>query len=161
MPSDAVPGASVWDFLLFSYTTKVVNLGNVAESLETGDLPIVPADIRATSNYAIMRSAIHKFNLRIFRWTPTLGSGWALGYRLIRVNTAGFLTQAALASVAAGLFYVPPFFLSRVVAYLEADPERKDMRWGLFYTAALFGSSVFLYICACHRCSCQSYQVLC
>ncbi|KAF8888602.1 hypothetical protein BD779DRAFT_451345 [Infundibulicybe gibba] len=35
--------ASPWDTLLFSYTTKVVWLGNLASGLEIGDLPVAPA----------------------------------------------------------------------------------------------------------------------
>lgn len=34
-------GASPWDYIFFSYSTKVVMLGNTAESLEIADLPIV------------------------------------------------------------------------------------------------------------------------
>ncbi|KAJ6566578.1 hypothetical protein B0H19DRAFT_1257781 [Mycena capillaripes] len=41
-------GASPWDILFFSYTTKVVMLGNAAASFEIGDLPILTVDMRAT-----------------------------------------------------------------------------------------------------------------
>lgn len=83
-------GASVWDTLLFSYTTKVVMLGNTAETLNIGDLPIVPADMRATSNYAI--------------------------------------------------------FLQRLVAYLEVDSERTNIRWGWVHVFGLFMANAGTYL---------------
>ncbi|KAI0338006.1 ATP-binding cassette transporter [Trametopsis cervina] len=136
-----VTGASVLDTLLFSYTTKVVMLGNTSESLEIGDLPIVPGNMRATMIYATMRAAMRKWKLRIGSWTPKAGSGWQLGYRLLRNNGAVLALVIALASVSAVLFYTPALFLQRVVAYLEADPERKDRGWGWVYCAGLFFSN--------------------
>ncbi|KAH9932951.1 ATP-binding cassette transporter [Fomitopsis serialis] len=128
-----ITGASVWDTLLFSYTTKVVMLGNTAESLETGDLPIVPADMRATTLFRNMRGALKKYHLRV---RP--GRGWELGYRLLRVNLWNVTTVVVLAMSVAGLFYTPHYFLQRVVRYLEMDPERKDRSWGWAYCCGLF-----------------------
>ena len=133
--------ASVWDTLLFSYTTKVVMLGYTAESLEIGDLPIVPGDMRATYIFATMRSAMRKWKLRVRSWTPKPGSGWQLGWTLICNNLWTFLQLMALASVAAVLFYVPAYFLQHVVAYLEADPGRIDRGWGWLFAAGLFLSN--------------------
>ena len=134
-------GASVWDTLLFSYTTKVVMLGYTSESLEIGDLPILPADMRATYLFATMRAAMKKWKLQIGSWKPKPGSGWQLIYRLIRNNLAPLLLLLSLAAIAAVLFYAPAFFLQRVVAYLEADPERKDRGWGWVFCAGLFFSN--------------------
>lgn len=41
-------GASPWSILFFSYSTKVILLGNTAASLEIGDLPILTVEMRAT-----------------------------------------------------------------------------------------------------------------
>ncbi|KAH9932956.1 multidrug resistance-associated ABC transporter [Fomitopsis serialis] len=131
-------GASVWDTLLFSYTTKVVMLGNTAESLETGDLPIVPADMRATTIFRNMRGAIKQYHLRVRSWRPRPGTGWELGYRLLRVNLWDVTTTVIVAMLVAGLFYTPHYFLQRVVRYLEMDPERKDRSWGWAYCCGLF-----------------------
>ncbi|KAI0806225.1 multidrug resistance-associated ABC transporter [Irpex lacteus] len=139
-----VTGASVWDTLLFSYTTKVVMLGYTSESLEIGDLPIVPASMRATMIYSSMRVAMRKFKLSIGRWTPKAGSGWELGYRLLRNNLGVLTLVISLAAVSAVLFYTPALFLQRVVAYLEADPERKDRSWGWVYCAGLFFSNAIM-----------------
>ncbi|KAI0754233.1 multidrug resistance-associated ABC transporter [Daedaleopsis nitida] len=136
-----ITGASVWDILLFSYTTKVVMLGNTAESLEIGDLPIVAADMRATTIFASMRSAMCRWKLRIGSWRPTAGSGAELAYRLLRVNAWTMTMIIGLASVSATMFYVPAFFLQRVVRYLEVDPLRESRGWGFLFCAGLFFSN--------------------
>lgn len=92
-------GASPWDYIFFSYSTKVVMLGNTAESLEIADLPIVPANMRATVNYYGMKTAIRKFKLRIGSWKPKAGSGWNVGYTLIRYNLWIIVAQFFIAVV--------------------------------------------------------------
>ncbi|KAA1472498.1 multidrug resistance-associated ABC transporter [Dentipellis sp. KUC8613] len=141
-----VTGASVADTLLFSYTTKVVMLGNVAESLDIGDLPIVPGNMRATAIFASMRDTIRTVHFRVRGWRPKPGSGWELAYRLMRVNSGAFILQMALAAVSALIFYAPPFFLQLLVAYLEADPERKHTEWGWVYSIGLFASTASVYL---------------
>ncbi|KAI0717016.1 multidrug resistance-associated ABC transporter [Earliella scabrosa] len=136
-----IVGASVWDVLLFSYTTKVVMLGNTAESLEIGDLPIVAADMRATTIFANMRAAMRRWKLRVGSWRPASGSGIELAYRLLRVNGWTMARIMMLAPVAATMFYVPAFFLQRVVRYLEVDPLRESRGWGFVFCAGLFFSN--------------------
>lgn len=142
----------MWDILLFSYTTKVVMLGNTAESLEIGDLPIVAADMRATALFANMRSAMRRWKLRIGTWRPTPGSGAELAYRILRVNgwTMGMIV--GLAAIAATMFYVPAFFLQRVVHYLEVDPTRESRGWGFLFCAGLFFSNAATQISKFVRC---------
>jgi hypothetical protein len=139
-----VVGASVWDTLLFSYTTKVVMLGNIAESLDIGDLPIVPANMRAPYIYTVMKSALKTVHLRASFAKP--GSGFELGYRLVKVNLGLMTYQITLAAVAACLFYAPAFFLRRLVQYLENDPTRSDRGWGWVYCAGLFFSNAISFI---------------
>lgn len=142
VPSDASP----WDTLLFSYTTKVVWLGNIAESLDIGDLPIVPANIRATYNYARMRRAMRDIRLRIFSWKPTPGNGWNLAYCLLRLNQRVFFAEFLLAAASAVLFYSPPLFLQKLVAFLEADPTRENKGWGWVYVIGLFSTHVIVFL---------------
>ncbi|EPQ52340.1 multidrug resistance-associated ABC transporter [Gloeophyllum trabeum ATCC 11539] len=141
-----VVGASIWDTLLFSYTTKVVMLGNVSESLDIGDLPIVPADMRAVNLFARMRATLRAVKLRIGKWTPKPGSGWELGYRLLRVNAGPLALQISLAAISACLFYAPAYFLRKLVNYLEVDPERQNRGWGFAYCAGLSFVTAILYI---------------
>ncbi|KAF7325781.1 Multidrug resistance-associated ABC transporter protein [Mycena kentingensis (nom. inval.)] len=141
-----VVGCSPWDTLFFSYTTKVVMLGNIAESLEIGDLPIVPGNMRATANYSSMKRAMRTVKLRVWRWKPTPGSGVLLAYRILRLNIWPLLAQFLLAAFAAMLFYAPAFFLRMLLAYLERDPDREDRSWGWVWVFALTGSNVITYL---------------
>ncbi|KAK0452262.1 hypothetical protein EV421DRAFT_888433 [Armillaria borealis] len=126
-----VTGASPWGTLFFSYSTKVIMLGNTATSLEISDLPIVPVGLRATFNYTRMKNAVRTINWKIGSWSPKPGSGWNLGYRLVRLNFMGLFVQFLLASVSACVYYVPPYFLQQLVAYLEVDHERQRYEVGL------------------------------
>lgn len=142
-----VTGGSVWDQLLFSYTTKVVMLGNTAESLDIGDLPIIPGKMRATYLFRCMRSTLSNTRLkRIFLWDIRPGGGWELAYRLACVNRAAFATQMTLASLGAILYYAPPYFLQQLVRYLETDPERHDRSWGWFYSFGMFVGTASIHL---------------
>ncbi|TDL25136.1 multidrug resistance-associated ABC transporter [Rickenella mellea] len=140
-----ITDASVWDVLLFSYTTKVVLLGYRSESLEIADLPIVPGNMRATTIFARMKAASKRVKLR-GRWKPKQGSGWELAYRLMRVNAVVFAVQISLAAVSACIFYAPAFFLRMLVKYLEDDPNREDTRWGWVFCAGLFFINAATYL---------------
>jgi hypothetical protein len=158
-----VTGASIWSRLLFSYTTKVVMLGYTSASLEIGDLPIVPGNMRATYNYLRMRLALRTisfptwFSTLLCRAPPSIGSGWTLVYQLLRLNWAVFAYLVTLASISAGLFYAPAFFLQRLVAFLERDPKRERMEWGWVYVCGLFGvltiSNLGAYLLSPHFCN--------
>lgn len=124
--------ASIASILLFSYTTPVVMLGYTSESLEIRDLPIVPADMRATPIYTIMRATYR--NIKTPAWVrPKPGTGRDLLYKLFKNNKAGFGLQVALAAVSAVLFYLPALFLQRLVAFLEVldkSDGKMDKSWG-------------------------------
>lgn len=141
-----VIGASPWSIFLFSHTTKIVWLGNVASSLEISDLPIVPGNLRATYSYSTMRKAMRTFSLKVGSWKPRPGSGWGLAYKMLRLNIGVFAAQSALAMACGTLFYMPPYFLRRFVSYLEVDKTREDMSWGWVYATGLFGSNVVVYL---------------
>ena len=122
-------------------------LGNTASSLDIGDLPIVPGDMRATAIFQRMRNVIRTTSLkRLMFWKITPGSGWELAYRLLAANKLTFLLQISLAATGAGLYYGPPFFLRKLVAYLEEDPDRQDRSWGWAYSLGLFGSTALIHI---------------
>lgn len=137
-------GASVWSIMLFSYATKVVMLGYSSESLEIGDLPVVPGDMRATYIFATMRAAMRRWTLGIHTWKPPPGSGWEIGYRLIRVNMGALSLMCVLTSMYATLLYVPPYFLQHIVGYLEADPSRSSPGWGWVFCLGMFLSNVIV-----------------
>ncbi|KAL0069222.1 hypothetical protein AAF712_003585 [Marasmius tenuissimus] len=114
--------ASPWGYLMFSYTTKVVMLGNTAESVEIGDLPILPAQMRSVPNFNAIKRSSTKSSL-------------VLG-----------VVQFWLAVVSAVLFYSPPYFLKLLVEYLERDPDRRDRSWGWTYVFGLIVSNVIVYL---------------
>ena len=94
-----------------------------------------------------MRSALSTIRLRRFIfWDIRLGSGWELAYRLAYVNRRGFIVQMTLAATGAVLYYAPPFFLQKLVRYLETDPGRHDRSWGWFYSFGIFAANACLYL---------------
>ncbi|KAF5371584.1 hypothetical protein D9758_003437 [Tetrapyrgos nigripes] len=137
---------SPFGYLFFTYTTKVVMLGNIAESLEIGDLPIVPASMRATVNFGKMKRTMQNIRLKLGKWRPRAGSGWQTAYQILRLNTEVLIAQFLLAAVSAGMFYVPAFFMQMLVAYLEKDPDREQRGWGWVYVVGLFLSYVIVYL---------------
>lgn len=116
-------------------------LGNVAQSLEVGDLPVVPTDLRSTYQYTRMRKAMQDLRLRIFNWKTKPGSGWNLGWQVVHTNAWILIKLIFFAASSAILFYVPYFFLRRVIIYLEQDPGRDNIHWGMYYAIGLFVTS--------------------
>lgn len=128
--------------MLLTRSIKVLMLGYTTESLEIGDLPIVSFDMRATYLFRRMRNAMKHIKPMIFGWTPKPGSGWQVGIRLFKLNSFVILLEISLAALVAVLYYVPAFFLRRLVAYLEADPERLHRGWGIVFAFGLSVSGV-------------------
>ncbi|KAJ6612172.1 multidrug resistance-associated ABC transporter [Mycena sp. CBHHK59/15] len=133
-----VAGSSPWGTLYFSYVTRVVTLGNMVETLEIGDLPLMPAQLRATVNYSILRRITGEVKLYFWSWTPRPGSGATLVYQIFRANLFGLSAEAALSVAAALLYYTPPLCLSKLISYLESDPARQHTSWGWFWVITLF-----------------------
>ncbi|KAG8915205.1 hypothetical protein FRC01_003749, partial [Tulasnella sp. 417] len=138
---------SIYSILLFAYTTPVIMLGYTAESLEIRDLPIIPADVRATPIFTSMRRVYKSIKLPKM-WQSKAGMGWELLYKLFKVNWSTFLVQMSLASVTAVLYYVPAYFLQALVHFLEISDAggKPDASWGWVYCAGLFFSIAINYI---------------
>ena len=124
-------------------------LGNTAESLEIGDLPIVSYDMRATHLFWRMKNAMKNIKPVILGWKPKPGSGWQVGIRLFKLNSFVILLQVSLAAVAAALFYVPAYFLKGLIAYLEEDPERLHREWGVVFALGIFVSGIIQTLGGC------------
>jgi len=78
----------------------------------------------------------------ILGWKPKPGSGWQVGIRLFKLNSFVIILQVTLAAFAAALFYVPAYFLKRLLAYLEGDPERLHREWGIVFALGIFVSGI-------------------
>ncbi|KAG2142476.1 multidrug resistance-associated ABC transporter [Suillus clintonianus] len=129
-----LPGTSVIDFLFFRFVTRVIHLGS-SVSVEIGDLPILPMKMRATYQFFRMR-----MNLR----RNPLKPGWDLAWRLINVNKLAFGAEILLAAAAAPMWFGSPFFVRKLIAYLEDDPERLDKGWGWVYAFGQFASLIIV-----------------
>jgi hypothetical protein len=145
--------------MFFSYSTKVVMLGNTAVSLEIGDLPILTVDMRATFHYASMRRALRDVKLSIGSWSAKIGTGTTLAYQLVRVNNAGLVAVCLLSLVVGSLSYIPPFFMSRMLLYLEHDPEREHTEWGWVWVICLCSSNLLLFQGVSFARRCGSYML--
>ncbi|KAF9479792.1 multidrug resistance-associated ABC transporter [Pholiota conissans] len=132
--------------LFFSYTTKVIQLGNTASSIDIGDLPILPANMRASYNYAKMTQAMRSISSRFFLWTIPDDRGLLLGWKLIRLNHVIFSALFVLSAILPFTAYIPPLFLRLLVSFLEADPKREDISWGWVYVIGLFFGHAFAYL---------------
>ncbi len=155
-----IPGDSVLDIILFSYMTSVVMLGKTVESVDIGDLPILAADMRATVLYARMCATTRRWGSRIGVWSPKPGSGVELAYRLLRVNASSLTTVVVIAVIASGLFYVPAFFIQRVIHYLEVDTTREAKEWGILFAVGVFVSDATVHLreSTVLICRCESSQ---
>ncbi|KAH8829370.1 multidrug resistance-associated ABC transporter [Flagelloscypha sp. PMI_526] len=130
--------ASVKDYLMFSYTSKVVELGNTAES----------ANMRATSSYHVITRALIRWPkwTTFFGWSPKPGSGYNLAYTIINANRLMLLLEILVAASAGALFYIPAIFMRMVISYIETDPERKQLSWGVVYVVGVFLSNVIMFL---------------
>ncbi|KAJ7108814.1 multidrug resistance-associated ABC transporter [Mycena epipterygia] len=141
-----VYGASPWGILFLSYSTKVIMLGNTAASLEIGDLPILTTDLRATFQYTSMKRGLRNFKFSIGSWRPKIGGSATLAYQLTRVNQSGLVSLFLLSVVSGVCVYMPPFFLSQVLRYLENDPNREHTGWGWVWVMVLFASNATMFL---------------
>ncbi|EIW76959.1 multidrug resistance-associated ABC transporter [Coniophora puteana RWD-64-598 SS2] len=150
-------GASVLDFILFGYTTRLVRLVQTAESLEIADLPILPANMRATFQFHKMRELLRVSP--IGTWGKGKGDGkdggeketrpgWGLAWRVLRVNGVAFVAEMVMVALAAPLWFASPFFLQKLIAYLERDLERLHTRWGWVYAVGQLVSLLMVHMLA-------------
>jgi hypothetical protein len=102
--------------------------------------------MRATYNYARMKKALREIELKIFSWSPELGTGWHLIWRMIRLNYVVLLVLLSLAAISAVLFYTPALFLRKLVQYLEVDRNRENRGWGWVYVVGLFVTNVLVFL---------------
>ncbi|KAJ9112543.1 hypothetical protein QFC19_000558 [Naganishia cerealis] len=120
--------------------------------MDLWDLPLAKADMRSMNLFRQIREEYgetqkkRKRRQDRRRWIDRLPAGWSLLLKVVKVNRFLFSVQTILAATTAVLYYAPSWFLKELVEYLEAHPDRSDMRWGWVWSFALFASNAIMYI---------------
>ncbi|CAD6589269.1 MAG: hypothetical protein CYPHOPRED_004772, partial [Cyphobasidiales sp. Tagirdzhanova-0007] len=131
--------ASVLGILLFTWVTPVIRLGHKKEQMGLDDLPHLSASFRTITLFRNIRSsAKHSVEKRLIK----AKSSSAIE---IVINKVAFVVNCGLAFVAAFLYYLPAFFLRKVVAFLEVSHQRDSNGAALGY-AYCFGLLISLVI---------------
>ncbi|KAH7105025.1 multidrug resistance-associated ABC transporter [Auriculariales sp. MPI-PUGE-AT-0066] len=138
---------SIWSLLFFRHATKVLHLSNKVESLDITDLPVIPSELRATTVFQTSWTPLQAITPPPwFKATPE--SGWTLIYRLAHLNLAGIGQMIVLSALTAAASYSTPYFLQRLVRFLElrGSDQPEDLAWGWIYCLGLFGGTAVTYI---------------
>lgn len=134
--------ASVLSLTLFNWVTPVLKTGYSKEQMGLDDLPHLSASFRTITLFRNFRNSArqsvqkHRAKMQaratINEEAPRDGLGYAPGWfnrllwRLIVINKVAFSLQCLLAVITAFLYYLPAFFLQKVVAFLERTSEGQD-----------------------------------
>ncbi|KAK4686614.1 hypothetical protein P7C73_g3512, partial [Tremellales sp. Uapishka_1] len=132
---------TVWDWLIFSYATKVVRKGHEMETMEVWDLPVLAAPMRALTAYKKVKKVYGNPRHRLGKM-----EGYNLLWKLAKVNAGMLWAQTILAAITAFGYYLPPYLLQNFIYYLETDPTRSHPAWGWFLAFALFFSNAVMNI---------------
>lgn len=116
-PVSPIVSCSPISYILFSWISPVLATGNRVISLSASDLPLLAANDRASTLWN-----------RINGSKGEGGPKWAnaLLWRLLVVNSRLFWWQSGLAFTNAFLYYLPAFFLQRLVMFLENSSTRES-----------------------------------
>ncbi|KAM0789106.1 hypothetical protein ACM66B_003161 [Microbotryomycetes sp. NB124-2] len=135
VPVTSYTSCSPLSFLLFSWLDPVLKLGSQLESLTQEDLPTLGANDRAPTVFG-------QIAVTTDEGCPRFMNG--LLYRILKVNKRLFIVQSVLAGTDAFLYYLPAFFLQKLVAFLEVSADdgesRKSYAWGYVFCLGLLVS---------------------
>lgn len=152
--------ASVLGMLMFSWVTPVIKEGSSKVQMGLDDLPHLSASFRTVTLFRNFRKAARKsvesaiaskkFLIANDLEGPRDGLGYApkifnrLLWRLLVVNRFTFSLNCLLAFVTAALYYLPAFFLRKLLTFLEADRDvqERDKTLGYAYCLGLLLSLV-------------------
>ncbi|GAA5841427.1 hypothetical protein JCM3766R1_004081 [Sporobolomyces carnicolor] len=148
-PVTLISSCSPLSYIFFGWISPVLAQGLAAaskdESVNEQDLPILPSQDRAANQWEMIKGSKHLMDNSPKGINPLL-------WRILVINKRLFLWQAALASMNSVLYYLPAFFLQRIVHFLELreqitipeDPnsEYTSTSWGYLFCAGLLVSAV-------------------
>jgi hypothetical protein len=143
-------------YVLFLYAEPLMQKGKTATSFNIWDLPVMRRNMRALYSFKHMR-AIYGDTRKLRRksarrgmvgWADGLPPGYSLLAKVFLANTPLFIALTVLATVTAGMYYIPAIFLREFIAYLEDNPgpDRENQRYGWIWIAGLFGSNAIMYL---------------
>lgn len=151
--------ASFLGIMMFNWVTPVIRLGHQKEQMGLDDLPHLSSSFRTITLFRNFRRSAKESEKTFeekqgFTLDSDLGShrdglGYApkmfnrLLWRLLAVNKLAFALNCSLAFVTAFLYYLPAFFLRKVVGFLEVANQVKGREKTLGY-AYCFGLLVSL-----------------
>ena len=123
-------------YLLFGWISPVLDIGAKVDYISQADLPLLSNGDRAPGLWAQVRM---KLSGKRPRWMNSLL------WRVIKINQTLFVWQLILACSNAFLYYLPAFFLQRIVLYLEQLPTAPptpsgQIPYGYVYSLGLLAS---------------------
>ncbi|GAA5864423.1 hypothetical protein JCM1840_000490 [Sporobolomyces johnsonii] len=141
-PVTDISSCSPLSYILFGWISPVLALGlesaNKGESIDEKDLPMLGATDRAVNLWEEVKATQGLMD-QAPKWCN------ALLYRVVMVNQRLFVWQSILATANAVLYYVPAFFLQRLVHFLEQrsdESESRSLAWGYVFCAGLLVGAV-------------------
>ncbi|GAA6040411.1 hypothetical protein NBRC10512_001368 [Rhodotorula toruloides] len=137
-PIITLPSTSPLSLLLFSWISPVLHTSYTsAEPMDEGTLPAIPAADRAPNAWRKIKESKELMHKAPRGWNPLL-------WRIVVVNRRLFFWQISLSVINAVLYYVPAFFLQRLVLFLEERPTSPDqsLQWGYVYCVGLLVGAV-------------------
>ncbi|GAA97476.1 hypothetical protein E5Q_04155.1 [Mixia osmundae IAM 14324] len=166
-PKDVVPltAAGPLAFISFSWVNPLLKVAKRKPQIDAEDVPYLTPSMRARNLFLGMRASARlsiggdtrskagRTEAALQRELGQCPLYWnRLMWRLLVVNKELFFAQAILAGITALCYYLPAFFLQKVVHFLEdpadgssgADTRREQKRYGYAYCLGLFLSLTVL-----------------
>ncbi|BGP24141.1 ATP-binding cassette transporter [Rhodotorula toruloides] len=140
-PIISLPSTSPLSLLLFSWISPVLHHNSssaLSEPMSEETLPAIPAAYRAREAWRKVKESKGLMEQAPRGWNPLL-------WRIVSVNRGLFFWQISLSVMNAVLYYVPAFFLQRLVLFLEnrSSPDSdQSLRWGYVYCVGLLVGAV-------------------
>lgn len=143
-PVVPVVTSSIFSLIIFSWVTPLLRRGWRTEPLEDTELWILPPHYRGWSLYNVFRPYRNR----------------SLLYRIYLTNRTAIISETILVVITASLYYAAPYFMNRLLAFIEDranrdrhSDENKDglgLEVGLVYVIGLLVSKIVLALCHGH-----------
>ncbi|KAL7753678.1 Transporter of the ATP-binding cassette (ABC) [Sorochytrium milnesiophthora] len=130
--------ASSWQSMTFSWLMPLMKLGH-GRPLELPDCWSLPATLTTAVATRSFQNAQPK--RQDPAGTPTLSAG-PLAWQLVKFNLRSIILQFTLAALSAASGFAKPYFLQRILQYLQSDSSSESD--GTFYQLFVYTISMFV-----------------